>query len=344
MSGTDPSSASSSSLLDIISTCHNYPYPLFASPTTEEFHAFHLYLDPPTPQIGFIPEHVFRQIQSEQAQGGDDTFVISTTDKRIGLSPELNTFEKRSKNLNQVVSRWRDLGLFKEALDGWRNEKYAIYASNAKSFQYNTWSIENRSNRQRNPAAFELERSACALFGLVTFGVHLTAYTIDEQSKNLSLWTPRRASNKATWPDYLDNSVAGGITSGDLPRESIIRECWEEAGLPSEAVTATLKQVGVLSYVYRTDAGYLQPEVEYVYDLLLPNEVIPKPIDGEAQDFQLLQVDDVRNKMASGQFKPNCALVIIDFLIRHGVITAENEPRYLEANSLLHNDIAMPGP
>ena len=38
-------------------------------------------------------------------------------------------------------------------------------------------------------------------------------------------WVPRRAATKQTWPGCLDNSVAGGITAGDNPWETIVREC-----------------------------------------------------------------------------------------------------------------------
>lgn len=53
---------------------------------------------------------------------------------------------------------------------------------------------------------------------------YLAAYvrTEDEQYK---IWVPKRAATKATWPGYLDNSVAGGITTGDSPLETLIREC-----------------------------------------------------------------------------------------------------------------------
>lgn len=327
----------SSTLLDIISTCHNYPFPLFSPPTTQEYRTFHLSLDPtPTPQIGFIPRDVLAAIERDQS----GTFVIQS--ERVGLNPKLQSFDERSQALNAICARWKEQGLFKSALDGWRGEQYAIYGSESRQ-EYHSWSSETQRNTKANAPVFELERAACALFGLVTYGVHLTAYTTKSDG-SMALWTPRRAADKATWPGYLDNSVAGGITSGDKPRESMIRECWEEAGLTEDVVRPRLKQVGVITYVYRTPEGYLQPEVEYVYDLPLPEDIIPKPIDGEAEDFQLLDVQDVREKMAAGQFKPNCALVIIDFLIRHGVITAEDEPRYMEAVSLLHNDLGMPGP
>lgn len=343
--------SSPSSLPSTILTCHNHPYPLFSPPTTSQYIPFHLHLHPtPTAQIGFIPTDVLSSIQShEEAHRSDTNGIVFVHDgewKRIALHPRLNSFESRSAALAEVVGDWHKKGLFPEALGGWRDERYAIYSST--QYPYRTW--ENKSTGP-NKAAFELERAACALFGLATFGVHMTAYVDDHDSSassssspSLRLWTPRRSSTKATWPSYLDNTVAGGITSGDSPYVSMVRECWEEAGLPSELVRSRLRQAGVITYVYRTPAGYLQPEVEYVYDLPLPAEVKPKPIDGEAEDFQLWDVGEVREKMARGEFKPNCALVVVDFLVRHGVIRAEDEPRYMEVNALLHNDLGLPGP
>lgn len=62
----------------------------------------------------------------------------------------------------------------------------------------------------------------------------------------------------------------------------------------------------------------------------------PKPFDGEAESFDLLPMDVVREKMLAGEFKPNCALVMLDFMVRHGFVTAENEPNLLEILSRMH--------
>lgn len=323
------------SLLSIVLDCHNYPHHLFGPITAQEYTPFHLHLDPPTAQIGFLPVDVLEAIKKDTSEA----FVHNGKWTAVGLSRRLDTFQKRSDAINAVAAQWKHKGLFKSALDGWRNEMYAVYSSERNP--YTSWG--EIAAQQPNVRAFELERAACALFGLATFGVHGTAYTTDPEGKS-RIWTPRRAKNKATWPGYLDNSVAGGITSGDQPWESMIRECWEEAGLEDHIVRPRLRQVGVLTYVYRTSTGYLQPEIEYVYDLPLPAETLPKPIDGEAEDFQLLSFEDIRQRMQGGEFKPNCALVIIDFLIRHSIITAENESRYMEVVSLLHNDLSLPGP
>ena len=52
--------------------------------------------------------------------------------------------------------------------------------------------------------------------------------------------------------------------------------------------------------------------------------------DGEVESFQRLPLQQVGELISSTQdFKINCNLVIIDFLVRHGFITPEHT-RYLE--------------
>ncbi|KAJ7266242.1 hypothetical protein C8J57DRAFT_1619587, partial [Mycena rebaudengoi] len=56
----------------------------------------------------------------------------------------------------------------------------------------------------------------------------------------------------------------------------------------------------------RTSTGWLQPEVEYLYDLVIPANADPapfkaKPLQGEVERFDV-------SRMRLGQFKPNCAV------------------------------------
>lgn len=46
------------------------------------------------------------------------------------------------------------------------------------------------------------------------------------------------------------------------------------------------------------EEGLFQPEVQYVYDLEVGNDVIPKPCDDEVQEFQLMDVGQVREAMS----------------------------------------------
>jgi len=57
---------------------------------------------------------------------------------------------------------------------------------------------------------------------------------------------------------------------------------------------------------------------------------VPRNTDGEIVEFYLWPIDKVAEIVReTTEFKFNCNLVIIDFLIRHGFILPE-EPDYLE--------------
>lgn len=179
-----------------------------------------------------------------------------------------------------------------------------------------------------------LERSACELFGFVTYGVQMTMYTPDYR-----IWVPRRSKTKQTWAGFLDNSVAGGIPNGIAPFECIIKECEEEASLAEDVCRKNVRVSGVISYFYQNIRGNLQPEVEYVFDMLCPSgdpAFVPKPLDGEVESFELMDWELVVERMHAGEFKRNSAIVLVDFLIRHGKITPENDPKYLEIVTRMH--------
>ena len=73
------------------------------------------------------------------------------------------------------------------------------------------------------------------------------------------------------------------------------------------------------------------------YDLYLPADFVPRPVDGEVQEFFLWSMDELLESMAledgttanSDPIKPNCCSVMIDFLLRHGYLNPEI-PGYLD--------------
>lgn len=79
----------------------------------------------------------------------------------------------------------------------------------------------------------------------------------------------------------------------------------------------------------------------YVYDLRVPigadrETYKPKPLDGEIDSFELLPLIEVVLRMQQGLFKPDTALVVLDFMIRRGYLTPEDEPGYQEIVTRLH--------
>jgi len=86
----------------------------------------------------------------------------------------------------------------------------------------------------------------------------------------------------------LDNSVAGGIAGGTTAFDTLVKEAAEEASLDPQLVRKRARAVGAVSYYRQTKAGWLQPEVQYVYDMRLePGEVRLAPMDGEVEFFKV---------------------------------------------------------
>jgi len=182
----------------------------------------------------------------------------------------------------------------------------------------------------------QLDRSAMPYFGFRSWGVHMNGYV--RKDNDIHMWVAHRAKDKPTYPGMLDNMVAGGQPAGLGFLENMIKECAEEAGIP-ESLSRHLRPIGAVSYLYETAEG-LKPDVMINFDLELPEDFIPQCTDGEVDRFELLSLAEVAEIVRSGfDFKFNCALVVIDFLIRHGYLTADNEPSYGELLSGLHRPL-----
>jgi len=244
--------------------------------------------------------------------------------RRIVTSPRSGSQNEAIGSLLQFA---RNNNIF-EVLNGWRDELYPIHGHNASE------------------DTISMERAASPLFGINTYGVHMTVYV--NTHEGMWVWVPRRAKDKQTYGGMLDNSVAGGLSTGEHPLDCIVREAAEEATLSEQMVRANAKACGTVSYWHISDpraggeSGLLQPESQHIYDMEVGPEMIPKPGDNEVEAFHLLTIDEVKTALAEGQFKPNCALVLLDFFVRHGILTAENENDYVEIVSRLHRRLPFP--
>lgn len=223
----------------------------------------------------------------------------------------------------------------------------------------------------------QLRRSAAPLFGIANRGAHMTVYTRDPATGAYRFWTPRRSAHLATYPGMLDNTVAGGVRAEETPLECILHEADEEASLPADFVRRHVRAAGAVTYVTQTgsgggvdnkddnnetraagadadaqtsvggfDTGLCVPDVLYCYDLEIPADqagaVVPAPRDDEVECFYLWDLDTTRAALARGEFKPNTALVLLDFFVRHGLLTEEDEPDYVEILARLHRRLPVP--
>lgn len=191
----------------------------------------------------------------------------------------------------------------------------------------------------------QVERFTSALFGIATRGSHLTAYTRTPEGE-LRLWVARRSKNLLSYPGLLDSTVAGGVKASDTPLGCILAESTEEAALPASLVAARVKTTGVITLANRNPRTELfHSEIIYVYDLELSDtdEERPRPgDDDEVEGFVLMSCEEVKNRMLAGEFKPNVCPVMVDFLIRHGEITPEQEPDFIEICTRLRRRLPVP--
>lgn len=239
----------------------------------------------------------------------------------------------------------------------------------------------DNDNNNNSGGLVQLRRSAAPLFGIANRGAHMTVYTRDPATGAYRFWTPRRSAHLATYPGMLDNTVAGGVRAEETPLECILHEADEEASLPGDFVRRHVRAVGAVTYVTQTgsgggvdnnnndnnnktkttgadadadtqtsvggfDTGLCVPDVLYCYDLEIPADqadaVVPAPRDDEVECFYLWDLETTRAALARGEFKPNTALVLLDFFVRHGLLTEEDEPDYVEILARLHRRLPVP--
>ncbi len=229
--------------------------------------------------------------------------------ERLSLAPGLEGFEARTRAVAGVLEHLVAEG----TLPGLHGERYPL-------------------GRERTAPLLLMDRAAVPFFGGRAYGQHLNGYV--RRVDGPWMWIARRAADRRHYPGRLDQLVAGGLPHGLTLAENLAKECAEEAGMPPE-LAAEARPVGALTYCLETAHG-LKPDTIYCYDLELPEGFEPRNTDGEVAAFELMPLDEVVEVLRAAEaFKPNCGLVVIDFLIRHGHLDPERAD-YLDLLRGLH--------
>ena len=254
-------------------------------------------------RVGYLKAAMWQAL--EQWPG---TFLIEPSG--VHLNPALDSFEARTRALSEVTQTLVSQGVITHA----HGERYPVTSAG------------------RETAIATIDRAAAPYFGLRAYGQHLNGFV--RSREGLKLWIARRAQDRRVYPGKLDNMVAGGLPHDLSLAENLRKECMEEAAVPA-ALADTARPVGVLTYCRETPTG-LKPDTLYCYDLELPEDFTPRNTDGEVSAFMLLPVEEVLQLVRdSDEFKLNCNLVLIDFFIRHGILTPDNAD-YLDLAQGLH--------
>lgn len=247
-------------------------------------------------QIGWV-----REDRTHALAAFPDVFVVGG--RRVDLHAVLFDYDSATEAVDHAMRALAAEGVIK----AWREERYAI------------------ARRFGGSPLLSVERAACPLLGARSWGFHLNGYV--RRPDGLYLWIAERAHDKPTYPGELDNTVAGGQPEGLDLAQNVAKECDEEASIPAELARRAIP-VGAIAYRHETEAG-LKPDEMFCYDLEIPEGFTPTPNDGEVHAFHLMPARDVLALVRdTDRFKFNCALVLIDFFMRHGLLDPDKEPDY----------------
>ncbi|GFF78388.1 uncharacterized protein YJR142W [Aspergillus lentulus] len=314
----------SKSLFDIVS---DFPYyeeePARFTDTLKYYHAFKVQGIKAT--LGYISNTLVRSISWPKEHWMIDSGTI------VLINPPDSAASTRTRIIQDAITRMIEAG-YTDILKGWRNERFPVYGPSGD-------------------VILEIERSASSLFGIVTSGVQMLCYVKD--ANGIRLWIAKRSMQKQTYPGMLDCTAAGALSAGESPRSAMVLEATEEASIAREIIESGMRYIGAISYFHMKGSSVafgsegcsttvLLPEVEYLFELQLDEDTVPRPKDSEVENFRLWNVDQVLDALGRGLFKPNSAVVVIDFFIRHGVIMPETEPMYEEIIRRLHRELPFP--
>ena len=148
--------------------------------------------------------------------------------------------------------------------------------------------------RREGPALGRCERALFRLLGMRTAAVHLIARPDEGKGFLLS----KRALTKAVGPGLWDTLSAGMVAAGETPLEAMLREAHEEAGL--RLTPESLRPLGVGRAVRQVETGWMD-EVNFYFDVRLPEGTVFRNLDGEADDFRCFSPEETLRAIAEGR-------------------------------------------
>lgn len=293
--------------------CHRFP------PNSDSAHLYRFKISGYDCSFGYMVEKIVKTMEWRK-----DWWEVDHDQKFVKLLGK--SLHERNSQLHETLLAEKDRGKIKN-LSGWANEVFSVYGPD-------------------HDVVVSIERAAAPLFGIITYGVQLLAW--QRKENGLGVWIARRSKTKRNFPNMLDSTVGGSLPTGETPFECLVRESGEEASFQDTLIRQSARACGTINYVDITDergggeVGLLWPEVQFTYEIELPDGVIPVPGDNEAEEIKFLDIIELKKALSSGQFTPANGCVVLDFFVRHDILNFENEPDYIEVASRLHRAHEFP--
>ncbi len=265
-------------------------------------------------------------------------------------------FERLTKELECVTDHLLSTGIISRK----HSDVYPVTA-----FVDSTLTNDTRCRGNKNSTVLALiNRSSAPFLGIDSVGVHLHCYVTRQQDlsnihdnnrhKIEGLWLARRAPNKSHHPNCWDPTVAGGQPAELSLLQNIIKEAYEEAGVPSEWITNnhSTPDVNFSDHSHdpltittsKSDGSCMKRSFYYSFDLEVPSDWTPIPVDGEVSEFKLYSMNELEKELLFGDaVRPAMRAVLLDFMMRHGEFTSVNQTTDLEdlKNAMRRNRLVL---
>ena len=223
------------SLISVLNVCDNFrPHlsserlvPFLLTPTSR-------------PPLGLLRPTVVKALRADNAwrnanghplawdiptANSDGTTNDAPSPPYIAFAPVLASGSPaaRTHAVAETLERWRANankgngdGVFAEVIGGsrWRSEWYDVYLAPGGALRTDgrePLTLVEIPASDSGAYVFSMERSACALFGVVTHGVHMTVYEQKGDADGetpVRVWVPRRAATKPTCVCHLSSTTA----------------------------------------------------------------------------------------------------------------------------------------
>ena len=92
----------------------------------------------------------------------------------------------------------------------------------------------------------------------------------------------------------------------------------------AKELAMNMRPDGSVSFFHQSERG-IHPNTEFVFDLEVPETFHPGNTDGEVDDWKLVPVEEVLDIISSDEYKITSSAIALDFLIRKGLLTLDDE-------------------
>ncbi|MEJ6024363.1 NUDIX hydrolase [Ramlibacter sp. PS4R-6] len=151
-----------------------------------------------------------------------------------------------------------------------------------------------------------VERAAVRPLGVTTFAVHMAGFAPDGRH-----WVQQRSFSKANDPGLWDTLMGGMIPLSETLATALERETMEEAGLALSQLRDLRHGGRVLTRRPTPPAGYIVEWIDW-YRCTVPDGVAPRNLDGEVEQFALLDEPAVAAKLMNDEFTLEAAVVLTE--------------------------------